>query len=332
MRRESRALALLHMTMQFLQGPGSRFRLVALVVLCLNLGACDSASRAGPGGAIFFGSGSYLGKFSLGDGSSEVVAYVGEGTVTSVGNYGDGELLLTVRRLVNSKHVQMVVRFDIATRHYTNLFAANSAVFLRDGEVTVFDDGFSLQAASIVDKERKLISIFLHGFDEEIIITPVSDHALFFQVSKNNDSRVFRYDVTSETLEPLVEFSRVCDLDGAVWVSERQQMLCRSPGVTGVESQYRFVDPEGRPGEILPRPGENAFRAVLYLPGQRLLVLTEAWQTVFGGRQKFAVWIHNLASGESYRLVKDQYLGDHVGYEPLKSAHPTFAPNDTLQE
>ncbi|MCJ7558784.1 MAG: hypothetical protein MUP90_17985 [Gammaproteobacteria bacterium] len=313
----SHKLAPFGMTMRFLEGLVSRFRLFALVVLCATVGACDNPSRPGPGGFIFFGSGSYLGKFSLGDGSSEVAAYVGDGTVTSVSNYKDGELLLTVRRLVNSRDVQMVVRFDIATKHYTNLFVGNSAVFLRDGEITVFDDGFKLQATRIVDNDRRLTNIYPHDFDEIITITPVSDHALFFQVAKNNDSRVFRYDAASETLEPLDEFSKLCDLEGAVWVSESQQMLCHSPGRFRTESEYRFVAPDGRLGAVMPRPGESEIRPVLYLPEQHLLVITEAWQGIFGGRRKFAVWIHDLASGERYRLVKNQYLGDHVAYMPL---------------
>ena len=325
MSRESWNLAPLALAMRFLEAPGGRFRRVVLVMLCLTLGACDNASRPGPGGFIFFGSGSYLGKFSLGDGSSEVVAYVGDGTVTSVGNYRDGELLLTVRRPVNAREVKMVVRFDIATRHYTNLFEANSAVFLRDGEITVFDDGFNLQATRIVDKDRRLTNIYPHDFDEEIAITPVSDNVLFFQVAKDRDSRVFRYDAAAETLEPLDEFSKVCNLDGALWVSESQQMLCHAPGQSRAESEYHFVAPDGQLGALLPRPGKNAIRPVLYLPEQRVLVITEARQGFFGGRKKSAVWIHDLVSGDSHRLVKDQYLGDEVAYIPLKSANPSFA-------
>lgn len=297
---------------------GKRFRLVALTLLCITLGACDTSSRTGPGGFIFFGSGSYLGKFSLGDGSSEIVAYVGDGTVTSVGNYRDGELLLTVRRLVNSRDVQMVVRFEIATRHYTNLFVGNSAVFLRDREITVFDDGFNLQATRIVDKERRLTNIYSHDFNASVTITPVSDHVVFFQVAKNNDSRVFRYDAAAERSEPLEEFSKVCDLDGAVWVSESQQMLCHSPVLSGAGFEYRFVAPDGRLGAALQAPGDHAIQPVLYLPEKHLLVVTEAWRGVLGGQQKYAVWIYDMASGESYRLSKNQYLGDHVAYMPLR--------------
>ena len=102
-------------------------------------------------------------------------------------------------------------------------------------------------------------------------------------------------------------------------------MLCHAPGQSRAESEYHFVAPDGQLGALLPRPGKNAIRPVLYLPEQRVLVITEAWQGFFGGRQKSAVWIHDLVSGDSHRLVKDRYLGDEVAYIPLKSANPSFA-------
>ncbi len=103
-------------------------------------------------------------------------------------------------------------------------------------------------------------------------------------------------------------------------------MLCHAPGQSRAESEYHFVAPDGQLGASLPRPGKNAIRACLYLPEQRVLVITEAWQTAFSvAGKKSAVWIHDLVSGDSHRLVKDQYLGDEVGYIPLKSANPSFA-------
>lgn len=318
MSRESRGLAPQRMTIQFLEGVSSRFMLAALVMLCATLGACDAPTRPGPGGYVYFGSGGYLGRLSLGDGSSEIVAHIGEGSVTSVGNYKDGELLLTVRRLVNSTEVQMITRFDLATKHYTNLFAGNTVAFLPDEGTTVYDDGINLLATRIVDNDRRLTKIYAHDFNATVTIVAISDQALLFQVSKGNDSKVFHYDVATEIHESLDEFSTVCDLQGAVWVPEIQQMLCQEPGGSRSKSQYRFVSMDGQLGNVVPRPGKNPFRPLLYLPGQRVLVLTEAWRGFLGGRQRYAVWIYDLASGESYRLVKDQYLGNYVAYKPLQ--------------
>lgn len=290
----------------------------ALVMLCVTLGACDAPTPPGPGGYVYFGSGGYLARLSLGDGSSEIVAHVGDGSITSVGNYKDDELLLTVRRLVNSTDTPMVVRFDSATRHYTNLFVGNKAVFMRYGDTTVYDDGFTLMSTRIVGDDRRVTKIYAHDFNATVTIVAISDQALLFQVSKGNDSKIFHYDVSTEIRESLDEFSTLCDLEGAVWVPEMQQMLCQVPGRSKAKSQYRFVAMDGQLGDIVPWPGKNPFRPLLYLPGQRVLVLTEAWRGFLGGRRRYAVWIYDLASGESYRLVKDQYLGNHVAYKPLQ--------------
>jgi hypothetical protein len=96
-----------------------------------------------------------------------------------------------------------------------------------------------------------------------------------------------------------------------------QQLLCRPPGLARADSEYRYVSPEGQLGAAMPRPAENLLRPLLYLPEQHVLVLTETWRGVFGGRQKYAVWIHELTTGDTYRLVEDQYLGNGVAYQLL---------------
>ena len=45
-----------------------------------------------------------------------------------------------------------------------------------------------------------------------------------------------------------------------------------------------------------------------------MLVLTERWQGRISNRWKWGVWIYRLDTGEFYRLLDDQYLGDTVVY------------------
>jgi hypothetical protein len=295
----------------------ARFGMLLAVLLCAWVAACGQPSRQGPAGYIYFGSGSYLGKFSLRNGSSEMLGYVGDVNVSSVGNYKSGELLLTATRLVNSREAKMVVRYELANKHYTNLFLGDLALFLPRGEVTVYDDGLALQSTRIIEKERKITKILAHDFDEKVSVVPVTDSSFLFQVAKGNWARIFLYDTATESLESLEKLAERCNLDGAIWVSERQSLLCRGPLDPGPDPDYRYLSLQGELGETLQPPDGHALRPLLYLPDQRVIVLTESWRGVWGGKQKYAVWIHSPASGEIYRLVKDQYLGEHVAYRPL---------------
>ena len=58
----------------------------------------------------------------------------------------------------------------------------------------------------------------------------------------------------------------------------------------------------------------GSYRAVAYLADQDALVLTEAWNTLVSGSERYAIWIYDLASDRMVRLVGDQYLGSSVVY------------------
>ncbi len=294
---------------------GIRFFLVVLLVaMC---GACDAPARSGPGGYLYFGSGNYLGKFSLHDGSSQIVAYLGDLSAIAVGPYSDGDLLLTVRRVVNQQDTRMIGRFDVAQNHYKTLFVGDSAVYLPDREITVYDDGFAIQTSRIEDRERKITTVYSHDHHERVTMVTISDREILFQISAGDSRRVFHYDSATEILNELGGFSAECDLEGALWVAEREQVLCHRPGDPRANREYRFVSPDGAVGDDLDLPTENVFLPVAYLPEKRLLVLTELWQGSWSTKVRYGVWIYALDSGESYRLAKDQYLGEHVVFKPL---------------
>ena len=291
--------------------PGG-IRLILIMLLVSICGACDAPARTGPGGYIYFGSGNYLGKFSLYDGSSQVVAYLGDLSAVAVGPYSDGDLLLTVKRVVNQQNTRMIGRFEVAQNHYKTLFVGDSAVYLPDREITVYDDGFAILTSRIEERERKITTVYSHRHHERVTLVTISDREILFQINAGDSHSVFHYDSATEILTQLDAFSGECDLEAALWVAEQEQMLCHRPGDPRANRDYRFVSPDGVVGNSLELPSENVFRPIAYLPEKRLLVLTEVWQGLWSRKNKYGVWIYGLDTGESYRLAKDQYLGDHV--------------------
>ena len=290
---------------------------VLLVILVAPCGACESPDRPGPGGYLYFGSGNYLGKFNLYDGSSHIVAYLGDLSATAVQPYNDGDLLLTVRRVVNQQDTRMIGRFETAQNHYKTLFIGDAAVYLPDRDITVYDDGFSIQTTRVEDRERIITMVLSHGHHERATMLTISDKEILIQIGSGSDSKGFHYDAAAETLTALKEFPRHCDLEGALWVDDLQQVLCHQPGDPRANREYRFVSPDGTPGPVIALPNENQFRPIAYLPGERLLVLTETWQGRWSSKNRYAVWIHELDSARNYRIAKDQYLGDHVVLKSL---------------
>lgn len=290
------------------------FLVMLLVAMCV---ACDTPDRPGPGGYIYFGSGNYLGKFSLRDGSSQIVAYLGDLSAIAVSPYSDGDFLLTVRRVVNQQDTRMIGRFEVVQNHYKTLFVGDSAVYLPDREITVYDDGFAIQTSRIEDRERKITTVYSHGHHERITLVTISDREILFQVDAGDKHNIFHYDATTEVITELNALARECDLVGALWVEGKERMLCHRPGDPRANREYRFVALDGIAGDELPLPTENVFLPVAHLPEKQLLVLTELWQGMWSRKARYGVWIYDMESRESYRLAKDQYLGEHVVYKSL---------------
>ena len=292
-------------------------RLWLVVLLIATCGACGAPERTGPGGYIYFGSGNYLGKFSLQDGSSHIVAYLGDLSAIAVSPYIDGDLLLTVRRVVNQQDTRMIGRFEVSNNHYKTLFVGDSAVYLPDREITVYDDGFAVQTSRIEDRDRKITSVYSHGHHERVTLLSISDREFLFQIDAGDKHNIFHYDAATEVQTELDALARECDLVGALWLEEQEKMLCHRPGDPRANRDYRFVSLEGVGADELHLPTENVFQLIAYLPEKGLLVLTEQWQGLWSSKIRHGVWIYELDSGESYRLAKDQYLGQHVVYKSL---------------
>jgi hypothetical protein len=108
----------------------------------------------------------------------------------------------------------------------------------------------------------------------------------------------------------------VCELDGAIWIQARSELLCRSGSPSSADVSYVFASLDGVISSALQLPPDKSFRALTYLPDRNVVVLSESWRTWMSGRQKWAVWIYDIGDAAAYRILEHQYLGHTVIYQP----------------
>jgi len=290
--------------------------LVAASLLFSQLAGCERQSHPELRGHLFFGSGQYLGRLDLRDGSTSVEANLGDVSIRRVSAYGDENLLLTVFGIVNQKKSYRLMQYEIATGQTGFLFNGRNGVYLPGEEMLVYDHRLRLRAKVRSESGRVDVDLAQHEFGDRIQLIPVSDSRFLYSIGDAQGERIFAHDAYMQTTTYLEKLSAVCGLDGAIWIDEPRQLLCRMTTASGQFESYSFFDLDGTRRGRLSLPESRSFGAVAYLHDQDSLVLTQPWRSLVGGRGKTAIWIYDLGRDEYYRLVKDQYLGETVVYKP----------------
>jgi hypothetical protein len=288
---------------------------VAASLLFTQLAGCEQPSHPELRGHLYFGSGQYLGRLDLRDGSTSVEANLGDVSIRRVSAYGDENLLLTVFGIVNHKETYRLMQYEIATGQTGTLFKGRKGLYLAGQEMLVYDDRLRLRAKVRGEGGRVDVDLAQHEFGDRIQLIPVSDSRFLYSIGDTQGERIFAHDAYTQTTTYLEKLSAVCGLDGAIWIDESRQLLCRMTATSGQFESYSFFDLDGTRRGRLSLPESRSFRAVAYLQDQEALVLTQPWHTLIGKRGKTAIWIYDLGSDEYYRLAKDQYLGETVVYK-----------------
>ena len=122
--------------------------LVAASLLFSQLAGCARQSHPELRGHLFFGSGQYLGRLDLRDGSTSVEANLGDVSIRRVSAYGDENLLLTVFGIVNHKESYRLMQYEIATGQTGFLFNGRNGVYLPGEEMLVYDHRLQLEGQS----------------------------------------------------------------------------------------------------------------------------------------------------------------------------------------
>ena len=289
--------------------------LVAASLLFAQLAGCEQPSHPELRGHLYFGSGQYLGRLDLRDGSTSVEANLGDVSIRRVSAYGDENLLLTVFGIVNHQETYRLMQYEIATGQTGTLFNGRKGLYLAGREMLVYDDRLRLRAKVSSESGRVDVELAQHGFRDRIELMPVSDSRFLYSIADTEGERIFAHDAYTQTTKYLEKLSAVCGLDGAIWIDATRQLLCRMATSSGQFEGYSFFTLDGTPRGRLSLPESRSFRAVVYLQDQESLVLTQPWRSLIGNRSKTAIWIYDLGSDEYYRLVKNQYLGETVVYK-----------------
>ena len=286
-------------------------RWLSIPVAAILLAACEAKPTSGAQGKLYFGAGGYLGRFDLADGSSEVVASVGQANIREVHDLVGPRVLLVMDVFENQRQISRISWLDVRTLQVTALFSGVAVAYLPDIETYVYDSGVRLAAASTNPDYTTSNVILEHAPNHISSLIPVSGQALIFASREKSRQVIYHYDALTASLQPLDRLAAVCDLDGAVWIHERRLLAC--PAADAGDA-YRLVDLQGRTAGKLGISGVGQFRIVYALAGQPWLIATERRAGSFGGRPTTAVWALHLDTGEQFELAENQHLGAAVAW------------------
>jgi hypothetical protein len=288
---------------------------VALLLagLTAQLVACQPEQPPEMRGSLYFAAGNYLAEMDLRDGSTSVIANLGDAEIQEMSAQLTDRLLLSVIGKVNQNDVHSLVLYDIESRQTLTLVAGRNGRYLPGTRVLVYDDGTAIIMSERIRGRWENTEIMTHRYNAQIRILPISA-ARFLYVELGSVIHV--YDKETGESTPLPALGERCDLDYTLWLPERQQLLCRTKLADGAWS-YPLVGLDGALHGQLSLPASKSFRPLAWLPDQDALVFSEQWRGLLSDRDRSAVWIYRLDVGEAFRLVKDQHLGKWVVYNRL---------------
>jgi hypothetical protein len=278
------------------------------------LASCQQAPQAEFHGRLYFASGNYVGEFDLAQGTSVAIANRGDVTIRNVSAFEPGRLLLAEMGTVDGRDAPRISWFDLESGEAGSLFAGVIARYLPIPAALIWDDGQRLHASARRRNSSVNAEITGHNLNQLATIVDVSDYMVLFEVGLPEDRVIESYDVNTRERLQREALSSVCRLAGAVWIDDREVLACPAKGQERDYPEYLLADIDGNIRGRLSLPEDKHFVALDYATDQNALFLTERWVSSLGGVERFAVWAYDLIDGQSYRIVRDQYLGDSAVY------------------
>jgi hypothetical protein len=285
----------------------------AIVLLAAALLSCGPAGQSGYHGGLLFGQGSYLMRFGLSDGSLSVVDNLGDKTIRELSPLGPDKLLIAETASVNRKNVARISWIDLQTGQSTVLYSGILARYLPGAGIIVYDDGASLFAVPQLGSGTDEV-IFSHRPNQLTAMLVVSGDVLLFEAGDTDQGVIRSWDAVSGDLRPLDALTAACHLQGAVWIDTLERLACRNRAAARADGEYVLADLDGVVDGRLTLPENKQFLALAFISGQNAVILKESWHGLLGGQEKSAVWAHDIHSGESHRLARNQNLGSSAVY------------------
>lgn len=280
------------------------------------LGACEPATSPGVTGKLYFGSGNYLAELNLRDGSTDIVASIGDAEILEISPKDGRRFLLNVFGRMNQRDAHRLVLFDFESKQQLTFFEGQAGRYLEDGKTLVYDDGARIWATWKRVNYWEKVEVAQHSFNAKVWIVAVSETAFLYSIGMDDGPSLRVFDTVDKQSAELEVLADTCVLDGAIWVEARSELLCRSDSTENEDPGYVFVGLDGVVSGALHLPPDKSFRAVAHLPDQGAVVLTESWRSWMSDKQKWAVWVYDIDRAAAFRLLKHQYLGHSVIYRP----------------
>jgi len=292
------------------------FHILLLFVLAPLLVSCGPSDERVFHGYLYFVQGPYLMRFSLRDDSVAMATHLGNRTVREISPFGENRLLLSETASVNRRNVARISWLDLKTGQSEALYSGVRARFVAAAGTIVYDDGGTVYAVPLAGDSGVDTIIMSHERNRLSAMVTAADGQLLFEAAEAGRPAIYLYRAASGELAKLEELGAFCRLEGAVWIDELNGLMCRQRAdeSEGAGHDYVIADASGRliSRPLLPEGGP--FLALAYIPDQGVVVFRESRESLLGGQREYALWAHDVGSGENHLLSKGQNLGTSVVY------------------
>jgi hypothetical protein len=278
------------------------------------LAACGPPGDSGYRGSLYFIQGSYLMRYDLRDGALSAVTNLGNKQIREISPFGESRLLISETTSVNRKRVAQISWMDLDTGRSESLYPGVRARYLPDADAIVYDDGRRLYSVAVVGDVETNTLLLAHRLNEVSAMVSIPGGRLLLGIRQAGEEEIHLFDIRTNQLDRLDALTRVCRLEGAVWISDEDQLACPARHPESEGASYVLADLLGAVSRPLGLPEGESFTALTFLEGQGALILKELWESRFSEQKKAALWAHDIATGENVRLSEYKNLGASVVY------------------
>ena len=289
-------------------------RVLALLAMIVLVPGCEQERHRELQGYLYFAAGSYLGRFDLSDASSSAALNLGDVSIQQVGPIDARLILATLKGSIDRGPVPRIVQVDIDSHQVVDLFGGNAAWYVPDGKFFLIDDGRRITARGRRSDSVTDIVILEHGYNVRVPLVTTGGTDVLYERNDESGSMIHVVDVATGRDNPLPTLTEICTLDGAVWLSGEQQLLCRRRDSGPAEPVYVSVPIDADDPAPFALPDARSLRALVYLAGQDAVLFTAIQPGFIGGAPKNQVWFSDLRDGTSHLLSADQFLGETVAW------------------
>ena len=283
----------------------------SIMLVCLALAACDGRSQARFQGSLYFAQGAYVMRFSLQNAGLSVVGHLGDTVIRDLSELGSGDLLVAETASVNRLKVPRISWFNPATGEAADLYPGLFARHLPGPSMVVYDDGSSLVAVP-QQNERPNVTVYNHPPNQLTVLLAAGPDVALFEVVEEGEPVIRSWNAITGEHRALEGLTRTCRLEGAVWVDSLERLVCRRRDGLAAEAEHVIAGLDGRVDTALALDSGDEYRVLAYSAAQEVLVVQQIWHAVLDSRDRYAVLLLDLESGETHRVADNVNLGSAV--------------------